>query len=168
MSVSPSSEGSQRLHKSRGRRVRLVRQMAMAVQFLGAWNACLRSLVSESPDFGAPSGKAEQLTSLLRLVGETQIALRQRLEELEEAQPLSGPPKPAPRRVRPPSLRGSRGPFARSSNLCLKAGRSCGQVLGSVFRAALSVADSVSARILYEPLRELEKQLWLLDPRQAD
>ena len=54
-----------------------------------------------------------------------------------------------------------------SLRLCVSACRACGRALGSAFREAQSMADAASARSLYFSIRELEKQLWVLDPRQA-
>ncbi|MEO7699009.1 MAG: hypothetical protein ABIZ04_07275 [Opitutus sp.] len=50
--------------------------------------------------------------------------------------------------------------------ICVRACRSLGRAFGSAFREAQRLADLVSAHILYGPLRQLEKQLWVLNPSQ--
>lgn len=58
--------------------------------------------------------------------------------------------------------------LARSSlSYCIAACRTCGRKLGAAFREALAAADRATANILYDLLRALERQLWVLDPRLA-
>ncbi|HYD85307.1 MAG TPA: hypothetical protein VEA63_14675, partial [Opitutus sp.] len=55
-----------------------------------------------------------------------------------------------------------------ASRVCANACRACGRALGTAFREAQAAADAAAAKILYGSLRALEKQMWVLDPRQAD
>ena len=52
-------------------------------------------------------------------------------------------------------------------SVCVNACRACGRALGAAFHEAQSMADAASARILYFSIRDFEKQLWVLDPRQV-
>lgn len=61
----------------------------------------------------------------------------------------------------------TRSAAASTLSVCVNACRACGRALGSAFHEAQSMADAASARILYFSIRDFEKQLWVLDPRQA-
>jgi hypothetical protein len=103
---------------------------------------------------------------LLAIVNEATQGINRRLAELgagDTAQPVdfakeTSHPVPSPR---------ARVDAASSGSVCVSACRACGRALGAAFREAQSVADAASARILYGPIRALEKQLWVLDPCQA-
>jgi hypothetical protein len=143
------------------RHVRLVEELYAALDSLHTWHEFLLASASEA-SATAPR-QSEEMAALRHLVGQTQIALCQRLIELG-ADGLPAAHKTAPRKTRPPSSVPSRGSLSVSLNVYLKACRVCGRALSTAFCAAQAVADAASARILYQPIRELEKQLWLLDP----
>ncbi|HTO04402.1 MAG TPA: hypothetical protein VL069_11900 [Opitutus sp.] len=112
----------------------------------------------------APASKADQPSQaavLLAIVSEAKQGLERRLAELGA--------DPMPEEVGTAASQKKRTPSAAASTLrvCVKACRACGRALGSAFREAQSMADVASARTLYFSIRDFEKQLWLLDPRQA-
>jgi hypothetical protein len=132
----------------------LIRQLRAARDSLCAWDSSLRQAVS-GPGRLAPAEAA----ALLAVFEDAKRDLNRRLAELGEvAEPaavaapvaITVPAKPAAERL-------------ALSAAC----RACGRALGTAFREAQAVADAATARIVYGPLRALEKQLWFLDPLQS-
>lgn len=103
---------------------------------------------------------------LLAIISQTQSQLDARLHELGAAHQVEAPP--APKILK--SSRTRHRSVTQASvmiEVCVKACRGLGRSLCEAFREAQIVADAASARMLYASLREIEKQLWLLDPRRA-
>jgi hypothetical protein len=135
------------------RRSRLIRQLRTAHDSLGAWDMSLRQAVAVPGNFSPKDAAA-----LLAVFDEAKRDINRRLAELGEA-PVSEPAAApvASRRVKVPA-----------EGLLLSAAcRACGRALGAAFREAQAVADAATARIVYGPLRALEKQMWFLDSLQS-
>jgi hypothetical protein len=135
---------------SPSRKRRLIRRLASAVRTLTAWETSLRRLGQQHPR-ALPD-------PLLALLDSTIRALQVRLAELGatvETQnlPLAKVKMP----VRPRAI----------YDYCVRACRACGRALGQAFRVAHSVADAISAQLLYRSIRALEKQIWVFEPRNA-
>lgn len=148
--------------KSQKRRLRLIRQLETARQSLQVWDTSLRTAIERAP-VGRPSVPSDAAV-LLAIVSEAMQGINRRLAELgvndsrhavDSPKESKKPSTSAPTEATP------------SLNLCVSACRACGRALSAAFREAQSVADAASARVLYGPIRALEKQLWVLDPSQA-
>jgi hypothetical protein len=141
-------------------RPRLIRQLREAYDSLSTWDSSVRRSVEESR-YSATSSEAKALLAILETAKK---ALVVRLAELgvEELAPASNSPFPIDR--------GSSKDLAdfATSAIYLNACHACGQALGAAFREAQAAADGASARVLYGSLREFEKQIWVLDPCQAN
>lgn len=143
------------------RRARLIRQLRAAHDALAAWDASLRALTSR-PAAGSP----HDLSELLSIVADAKAGLTRLLAQMgaETACPATGLPAVARGtktvRSRPREL-------AEAPGMNVQAARACGRALGDAFREAQGAADAAAASLLYGSLRALEKQLWVLDPRQA-
>lgn len=148
--------------KSQKRRLRLIRQLEAARQSLHVWDASLRTAIERAPvgHASVPSDAAV----LLAIVNEAMQGINRRLAELGIEENMHGVDFTKEAKKSPASAPSE---SASSINLCVSACRACGRALGAAFREAQSVADAASARILYGPIRALEKQLWVLDPYQA-
>jgi hypothetical protein len=142
------------------RQLRVIRRLQAAYASLNAWDESLRVLAVQTP--ASASNQPSQVAVLLAIVSEAKRGLEHRLTELG-ACAVPGDLKGV---VSHPKKRPSSA-AASTLSVCVKACRACGRALGSAFREAQSVADAASARILYFSIRDLEKQLWVLDPRQA-
>lgn len=147
------------------RRARLVRQLRSAHDSLAQWEESLRA-VATRPAAGSPHDAAE----LLGIVNEAKLGLSQLLEQMGADATLISPAASATEAIatmrKRPRERGS--DLAEASRVCVNACRSCGRALGAAFREAQKAADAASAKILYGSVRAFEKQIWVLDPRQAD
>lgn len=143
------------------RRARLIRQLRAAHDSLAEWDASLRAAKSH-PAPGSPHDAAE----LLAIVADAKAGLNRLLAEMgaEAAGAADAVAAGAPRAKK--SVRRRMPEIAEASRLSVNAARACGRVLGAAFREAQAVADAAAARLLYGSLRALEKQLWVLDPRQ--
>lgn len=146
--------------RSTRRPARLVRRLRAAQASLAEWEDSLRALaVGPAPD--SPHSAAE----LLSIVNQAKLALNQLLAEVdadvaaEAAAPANSAAAAAKRPTRTSSL-------GDASRVCVKACRACGRALGAAFGEAQRAADAAAANILYGSLRALEKQIWMLDPRQ--
>lgn len=148
---------------SQRKRLRLIRQLHAAHQALEAWDASIRAAAVQAPL--SPSSAPSPAAVLLAIVNEARQDLQQRLTELGGANiNQSGVAR------RGAALKPSRSVATKQgislAGVCVKACRACGRSLSAAFREAQMVADAASAKILYGPIRALEKQLWVLDPRQ--
>lgn len=146
------------------RRRRLIRQLQAAREALAVWDDSLRLAAGRF----APAGDSSPLdaTALLQMLSDARTAVDSRLRELgEELLAPAAIPRSTPRVKLQPAA-SPRAAELQPRRVCVNACRACGQALGAAFRAAQRVADPASARVLYPPLRALEKQMWLLDPRQ--
>jgi hypothetical protein len=142
------------------KRLRLIRQLQAAHDSLQLWEESLRTAALQSPTHG---GEPSQTAVLLAIVDEAKQGVDRRLAELGVSpNQLSGVPSRRSVKVARPA-----GRAASSLRVCVSACRACGRALGAAFREAQAVADAASARILYGSIRDLEKQLWVLDPYQA-
>lgn len=147
------------------RRRRLVRQLQAAREALAAWDDSLRLAAGHF----APAGDSTPVdaTVLLRMIADARAALDSRLRELGAEFLAPAPSAALPRSTSRVKIRARTSPRSpEPRRVCVNACRACGRALGTAFRAAQRVADPASARVLYPPLRALEKQMWLLDPRQ--
>lgn len=137
-------------------RHRLVRQLRAAYESVGSWDESLRQ-ATQAAGAGGSRAISANASALLAIVQNTKKALILRLAELgvEELPANSAPPFPTDSRV-------------DGESMYLAACQACGRALGAAFREAQAAADSASASVLYGSLRDFEKQLWLLDPCQAD
>lgn len=155
--VSVVSRSTNQLNK---RQLRVIRQLQAAYRSLDAWDESLRAAAVQAP--ASTGGQPSQTAVLLTIVSEAKRGVERRLVELG-VNAVSGDAAAA---VTSRKKRTTPGPVSTLS-LCVSACRACGRALGSAFREAQSMADAASARSLYFSIRELEKQLWVLDPRQA-
>lgn len=151
---------------SRKRRLRLIRQLRSARNLLHAWDASLRAVAVQTANHGEPGADERQpseIAVLLAIVEEAKQGLERRLAELGADAVQSS------RLAKSKQLDFKRTARKEDSSLslCVKACRACGRALGAAFREAQSIADAASVRVLYNAIRDLEKQLWVLDPRQA-
>lgn len=147
------------------RRRRLVRQLQAAREALAAWDDSLRLAAGRF----APAGDSTPVdaTVLLQMLADARAALDSRLRELGAEFLGPAPSAATPRGTSRVKIRARTSPRTpEPRRVCVNACRACGRALGAAFRAAQRVADPASARVLYPPLRALEKQMWLLDPRQ--
>ena len=149
--------------RAQQQRLRLIRQLQAARDSLHAWDASLRAIAIHSPS-SSPNAHPSQTAVLLAIVNDAKQGVDRRLGELGVSATDS---LPCVLEKSPETRRLPRSAAESSLNLCIKACRMCGRALGSAFREAQKVADSASARILYGSIRDLEKQLWVLDPHQA-
>ncbi len=146
------------------RRARLIRQLRAAHDSLAEWDASLRALESR-PAPGSPHDPAE----LIAIVADAKDGLNRLLAQMgaEAAEEAGASVRAA---ARPRSGRKSVRPripqIAEASRMSVNAARACGRALGAAFREAQAAADAAATRLLYSSLRALEKQLWVLDPRQ--
>jgi len=143
----------------RGRK--LLRELESARGSLQEFEISLRSAaVLTSTTSGS---RLDEATILLGLVHQARIGLDRRLAELGalELSKNTGSVRPI---AAPQSLPA---PEVSTLSLCIDACRACGRALAAAFREAQKAADAGSARILYGPIRDLEKQIWVLDPRQT-
>jgi hypothetical protein len=151
---------------SQKRRLRLIRQLREARDLLQAWDASLRAVAVQTANLGEPrinERQPSEIAVLLAIVEESKQGLEQRLAELG----ADAVDSPAVVKSKPLDLKKNAQKEVSSLNLCVKACRACGRALGAAFREAQSIADAASVRILYNAIRDFEKQLWVLDPRQA-
>jgi hypothetical protein len=151
---------------SHKRRLRLIRQLRDARDLLDAWHASLRAVAVSSPNVGERGTNDRQpgeIAVLLAIVEEAKQGLESRLSELGAATVES----PVVTKVKGVGSKKLSGKEISTLDLCLKACRTCGRALGAAFREAQLIADPASVRILYGAIRDFEKQLWVLDPRQA-
>jgi hypothetical protein len=140
----------------------LVRQLLTARDALQAWDKSLRTIAIQSAGV-SPTSPPSQTAVLLAIVSEARQGVDRRLAELGINET-----EHSPVHVKNSAMkRRSRSAAESSLELCINACRACGRALGSAFREAQKVADNASARILYGSIRDLEKQLWVLDPHQA-
>lgn len=142
------------------RQLRVIRRLQAAYSSLNAWDESLRALALQSP--ASTSNQPSQAAVLLTIVTEAKRGVERRLAELGVSA-ISGDMTGV---VSHQKKRSSSAAVSTLS-VCVKACRACGRALGSAFREAQSMADAASARILYFSIRDFEKQLWVLDPRQA-
>jgi len=149
---------------SQKRQQRLIRQLQSASQSLEQWETALTVAAVQS--VVAPSKDPSPSALLLAIVNQAKLGITVRLTEMgvSGASRTNGLSKVRVHKRRTAKVSGTSFP---SLNDCIEACRACGRVLGEAFREAQKVADAASARILYGSIRALEKQLWLLDPRQA-
>ena len=145
--------------KSQKRRLRLIRQLQAAHKSLHTWDASLRAAAVQAPD--RPVNGRSEAAVLLAIVNEAKQGVNRRLTE------LGADAATQPADFLKEAAEAAQAPRSPSSNVCVSACRACGRALSAAFREAQSVADAASARILYGPIRALEKQLWVLDPYQA-
>ena len=149
---------------SEKRRTRLVRQLRAAQLSLRAWDASIRATAVNGSQMSASEPSAAAV--LLAIINQTQSQLDARLYELGVAHQAEAP-------VTPKILKSSRTQHRSVTQasllieVCVEACRGLGRSLCAAFREAQIVADAASARMLYASLREIEKQLWVLDPRRA-
>ena len=153
------SVGSRSITQLSKRQLRVIRQLQAAYRSLEAWDDSLRAAAVQAP--ANVGGQPSQAAVLLTIVGEAKRGVERRLTELgisvvsaDVTGVISGKKRSAPA-------------AASMLSLCVSACRACGRALGSAFREAQSMADAASARSLYFSIRDFEKQLWVLDPRQA-
>jgi DNA-binding ferritin-like protein len=113
------------------------------------------------PAISSASDQRWSVAGLLEMIHETQEAVVRRLRELgfSDSNGALG--------VDACSSAAKSNQISLTVKDLVDACRACGQAIGAAFREARARADAASARILYSALRELEKQLWILDPRQA-
>jgi hypothetical protein len=136
-----------------------VRELRAAYDSLSAWDFSVRqSLQSLRNPMVSSEAKA-----LLGILEKSKAALTVRLAELgvEELSPTSSP-------FDATSLEPDTSLQLARSGMYLDACHACGKALGTAFREAQAAADGASARVLYGSLREFEKQIWVLDPCQAN
>lgn len=148
------------------RRARLVRQLRVAHDSLALWEGSLR-VVASRPAPGSPHNAAE----LLAIVNDAKQGLSQLLAQMGAEAALVAPPaESAAAAIAPGSKRRrERVPdLAEASQVCVNACRACGRAVGAAFREAQGVADAATAKSLYGSVRAFEKQIWVLDPRNAD
>jgi hypothetical protein len=139
----------------KGRR-RLVRELLAAYESLSRWDISLRRSVES--DHGRKDSPLDP-RALLTLLENALKALAVRLNELGVEEFTSPSTSPFPRTDEEHS--------GSPSRLYLTACQACGRALGSAFLEAQAVADGASSRMIYGSLREFEKQIWVLDPRQV-
>jgi hypothetical protein len=135
---------------SPSRKRRLIRRLTMAARTLQGWEASLHRLGEQHP------GARPDL--LLSLLHSTLQNLQVRLAEL--GAPIANQDAPSPKLktpIRPRAI----------YEYCLRACRACGRALSQAFRVAHSVADAISAQLLYNSIRALEKQIWIFEPRNG-
>jgi phage shock protein A len=144
------------------RQSRVVRRLQAAYLSLDAWEESLRAVAVQAP--ASTNDQPSQAAVLLTIVNEAKSGLERRLAELGVSVSAAQSSLAAP--ALKPKKRSSSAAVSTLS-LCVSACRACGRALGSAFREAQSMADAASARSLYFSIRDFEKQLWVLDPRQA-
>jgi hypothetical protein len=135
---------------SPSRKRRLIRRLTIAARTLCGWEASLRRLGEQHP--------RSRPDPLLSLFHSTLQSLHARLAEL--GAPVENQDAPSPRLktpIRPRAI----------YEYCLRACRACGRVLSQAFRVAHAVADGISAQLLYNSIRALEKQIWIFEPRNG-
>ena len=135
---------------SPSRKRRLIRRLMIAARTLSAWEASLQRLGEQHP-----RARPDPLLSLLH---STLHSLQMRLAEL--GAPVESQDAPSAKLktpIRPQAI----------YEYCLRACRACGRVLSQAFRVAHAVADAISAQLLYNSIRALEKQIWVFEPRHG-
>lgn len=150
----------------RKRRLRLIRQLRDARNLLQAWDASLRVVAVQTANAGEPDADKRDPTEiavLLAIVEEAKQGLEQRLKELGADAVRSSRQAKSKRLGREKTARKE----DSTLSLCVKACRACGRALGAAFCEAQSIADPASVRVLYHAIRDFERQLWVLDPRQT-
>jgi hypothetical protein len=151
---------------SQKQRLRLIRQLRDARDLLQTWDASLRAVAVQTANPDEPRADERQpseIAVLLAIVDEAKQGLEQRLAELDADAVLSS----TGAKSKQLDLKKSARKEVSSLSLCVKACRACGRALGAAFREAQLIADAASVRVLYNAIRDFEKQLWVLDPRQA-
>ena len=146
----------------RVRRLQLIRQLRTARHALYTWELALRSAAVLAPT-RSEKDSLSQTVVLLAILDQAGSRLDQRLAE------LVGVRNKLPGKSFPSRAIGTRSAEAPGlpRTRWMRAGRACGRALATAFREAQKAADGVTARILYGPMRDLEKELWVLDPHQA-
>ena len=140
------------------RQPRLVRQLRSAQNSLGDWSQRIRVSAVQAPVSATAAVSPHAV--LLAIVDDANQRIAQRLSE------LSTPAEPALSATTLTRRRAAEKPRS-TLEVCLRACRACGRSLGAAFREAQAGADAVSASLLYGTLRDLERQLWVLNPRGA-
>ena len=118
-------------------------------------------------DLAAGAPQKAHVESLITLLIESRARIVRRLAELNHPCPVRVDSR-APFASRPVAASGSKRALEnasrRSARMCVKACRACGRALVRAFREAQRAADSATANVLYGSMREVEKQLWVVDP----
>ena len=141
-------------------RAHLIRRLQAARLSVVDWDGTLLAIAGSS---AADIATAEEIRTTHELLAQARIGLERRLASLgADVAPRGG--------VKPRIVRKtvSRAPLATVAwRMCIDACRACGRVLSAAYRAAQRFADGPSANVLYNALRDLEKQLWVLTPHHA-
>ena len=143
------------------RPVRMRRELQRALRALQTWESAIRSAEGAVANVTAASASV----LLLAILTDARNRLSERLADLGLTLGVDSASHANSSRAQVVRRRTASTP-APLIDICVRACRSLGRAFGSAFREAQRLADLASAQILYGPLRQLEKQLWVLNPSQ--